>query len=355
MSYTKQQVFEALEHVIYLPTDKDLVSLNMIQDLKIDGSKISFSIIFKKSNDPQIDLIKQKCVQAIFDYVDKDADIKGNITAKAIETVDDNDKVLSNVKNIIAVCSGKGGVGKSTVAANLAVALSKTGAKVGLIDADIHGPSIHIMFDVVDSNPSVIEKDGKQMIEPIKKYGISLLSIGFFVNTDKALIWRGPMISKALSQLLSDGNWGELDYLIVDLPPGTGDIQITLAQKVDITGIIVVSTPQNVALADARKAVNMFSQASIKVPVLGLIENMAYFTPTELPDNKYYIFGKQGCKKLAEELNVPFLGQIPLTESVCESGDKGKPVALDNDTFISKAFNDVAKNAIEQLKIINAN
>ncbi len=349
MAYTKEQILNALRTVEYPSSGRDIVSLNMVQELKIEGKKISFSLIFQKSNDPNIDVIKPACVQAIFDYVDENADIKGNITAKAIKMVEET-SLMPGVKNIIAIASGKGGVGKSTVAANLAIALSKTGAKVALVDADIYGPSIPLMFDVVKERPYTRKVNDILKVIPIEKYGIKLLSIGFFVESSQAVIWRGPLASKALGQLFGDADWGEIDYMVVDLPPGTGDIALTLVQKVPVTGAIVVSTPQKVAISDVRKAANMFLEKSINVPVLGVIENMSYFTPAELPNNKYYIFGKDGCKEFAEELEVPLLGQIPLVQSICESGDKGSPVILNENSPESKPFMNLANNVIEQIK-----
>ncbi len=263
------------------------------------------------------------------------------------------EKFLPDVKNIIAVASGKGGVGKSTVAANLAISLAKTGASVGLIDADIYGPSVPLMFDLVDVKPHIKEENGKQIIMPIEKYGIKVLSIGFFVDPDQALLWRGPMASGALTQLFRDAEWGALDYVVIDLPPGTGDIHLTLVQSLAVTGVVIVSTPQQVALADARKAFGMFKAKAIKVPILGLVENMAWFTPAELPENKYYIFGKEGGKKLAEEAHVALLGQIPLVQGICDSGDKGKPITLEEDNPVTKAFDELSENMITQLGIRN--
>jgi len=263
------------------------------------------------------------------------------------------EKFLPDVKNIIAVASGKGGVGKSTVAANLAISLAKTGASVGLIDADIYGPSVPLMFDLVDVKPHIKEENGKQIIMPIEKYGIKVLSIGFFVDPNQALLWRGPMASGALSQLFRDAEWGALDYVVIDLPPGTGDIHLTLVQSLAVTGVVIVSTPQEVALADARKAFGMFKSNAIKVPILGLIENMAYFTPEELPENKYYIFGKEGGKRLAEEAHVALLGEIPLVQGICDSGDNGKPISLEENHPVSKAFEEVTENLFTQLNIRN--
>jgi len=353
--YNKEQITNALRNVLDPDLKKDLVSLNMISDIVIDNNKVSFSVILTTPACPLKDAIKKACIDAIHEYVDKNIMVNVTLTSKVTSKTDKKVELLKDVKNIIAVASGKGGVGKSTVAANLAIALAKTGAKVGLVDADIYGPSMPLMFDLLDAKPTGVEKDGKNLILPIEKYGVKLLSIGFFVDPTKALVWRGPMASSALGQLFSDAHWGELDYMVIDLPPGTGDIQLTLVQTLAVTGVVIVSTPQNVALADARKGVSMFMPKEINVPVLGLVENMAYFTPAELPDNKYYIFGKDGCRKLATELNVPFLGQIPLVQSICDSGDKGKPIVLDSTSPVASAFVDIAKNTAQQVAIRNAN
>lgn len=262
-------------------------------------------------------------------------------------------KAIPGIQNIVAVASGKGGVGKSTVTANLAVSLSKMGFKVGVLDADIYGPSIPIMFDVALERPLAVEVNGKSLMKPVENYGVKILSIGFFTQPDQAVIWRGPMAAKALNQMIFDAHWGELDFLLVDLPPGTGDIHLSIMQSLPVTGAVVVSTPQNVALADARKGVAMFQQESINVPVLGIIENMAYFTPAELPENKYYIFGQSGAKHLAEDLQVPFLGELPLVQSIREAGDVGRPAALQEDTDIIEAFENATRNMVEQLVIRN--
>jgi len=343
MKYTKEQIVKALSNVLYFPKGENIIALKMLDDIKIDGKKISFSIIFPKMDDKAIPVVVKACEDAIISNLGKDVEIKGNVHVKA----ENKNSSLSGVKNILAIASGKGGVGKSTVAANLAIALSKKGLKVGLIDADIYGPSIPIMFGLENERPHVKEENGKHVVVPIEKYGIKLLSIGFFVDSHQALIWRGPMASNALNQLFNDADWGELDFLIVDLPPGTGDIHLTLAQNYPVSGAIIVSTPQQVAISDVRKATSMFQQDKINVPILGLIENMAYFTPTELPDNKYYIFGKNGCKKFTDELKIPFLGQIPLVQSISESGDKGKPISLDENNPSSKAFIEIAENIIK--------
>ncbi|NDV45917.1 iron-sulfur cluster carrier protein ApbC [Paludibacter sp. 221] len=338
-------ILDALTHVRYPGTGQDIVSANMVEDdIRIDKNKVSFSIVFDKKNDPFAKSVVKAAEQAILTYIDESVDIKGNIQIKYKEQAPaEEPKALPLVKNIIAVFSGKGGVGKSTVSANLAVALAKLGYKTGLLDADIHGPSIPKMFGLEDAQPIGEDIDGKQYIMPIEKFGVKILSIGFFVDPDNALIWRGGMASNALKQLIKDAYWGEQDYFIIDLPPGTSDIHLTLVQTLGITGTIIVTTPQDVALADARKGINMFSNDKINVPILGLVENMAWFTPAELPDNKYYIFGKEGGKRLAEEMNIPFLGEIPLVQGIREGGDSGTPVSAKNNSITSLAFEDLAK------------
>ena len=292
--------------------------------------------------------------RAILTYVGEEVDIKGNITVDAKQAArPEPDKLLPEVKNIIAVSSGKGGVGKSTVAANLAVALALQGHKVGLLDADIFGPSQPKMFNVEEARPYMVEVGGRELIEPAANYGVKLLSIGFFINKEDAVLWRGAMASNALKQLIGDANWGDLDYFLIDLPPGTSDIHLTMVQTLAITGAIVVSTPQEVALADARKGISMFTGEKINVPVLGLVENMSWFTPAELPENKYYLFGKEGGKRLAEELNIPLLGQIPIVQSICEGGDSGKPVALNPDSITGQAFQKLAENVVKQIDYRN--
>ena len=354
MNFTADQVFQALKTVIHPEKEKDIVSLGMVQDLKVEGKKVSFNLVLKKSNDPFANSIRKACVNAVLTQVDKEADIKGNISLEAEEEVH-REGPLPGVKNIIAVASGKGGVGKSTIAVNLAVTLAQKGFSVGLIDADVYGPSVPKMFDVEDSRPLLEKIDGKDRIIPIEKYGVKLLSIGFFVNQEDALVWRGPMATSALKQLINDGNWGELDYMLIDLPPGTGDIHLTLVQTLSVTGAVIVSTPQDVALADAIKGISMFTGKGVNVPVLGLIENMAWFTPAELPDNKYYIFGKDGCKSLAQETNIPLLGQIPIVQSIREGGDSGKPVTLDSDSITGNAFSGLADELVNQVAYRNAN
>jgi ATP-binding protein involved in chromosome partitioning len=354
MSITHEQVLDALRHVEDPDLKKDLVSLNMVRDIKVEGKNVSFTVVLTTPACPLKDLIHNACVNAIIHLVDKDAKVEVTMTSDVTSRRAPENPLLPGVKNIIAVASGKGGVGKSTVAVNLAVALAQTGAKVGLIDADVYGPSLPLMFGVTDEKLFVNERDGRQFMVPVEKFGVKMLSIGFLVDPDQAIVWRGPMASKALKQLFSDADWGELDYLFIDLPPGTGDIHLTLVSAVPVTGAVIVSTPQQVALADARKGIAMFRMDSIKVPVLGLVENMAWFTPKELPENKYYIFGKDGCKNLAEQLQVPLLGQIPLVQSICDGGDSGKPVVLEENTPAAIAFTTVAGNMAQQVAIRNA-
>ena len=355
MTLYPKLIMDALAKVRYPGTGKDLVTMGMVEDnIRIDGNKVSFSLLFEKPNDPFIKSVVKAAETAILTYVGEEVDIKGNITVDAKQAArPEPDKLLPEVKNIIAVSSGKGGVGKSTVAANLAVALALQGHKVGLLDADIFGPSQPKMFNVEEARPYMVEVGGREPIEPAANYGVKLLSIGFFINKEDAVLWRGAMASNALKQLIGDANWGDLDYFLIDLPPGTSDIHLTMVQTLAITGAIVVSTPQEVALADARKGISMFTGEKINVPVLGLVENMSWFTPAELPENKYYLFGKEGGKRLAEELNIPLLGQIPIVQSICEGGDSGKPVALNPDSITGQAFQKLAENVVKQIDYRN--
>ena len=355
MTLYPKLIMDALAKVRYPGTGKDLVTMGMVEDnIRIDGNKVSFSLLFEKPNDPFIKSVVKAAETAILTYVGEEVDIKGNITVDAKQAArPEPDKLLPEVKNIIAVSSGKGGVGKSTVAANLAVALALQGHKVGLLDADIFGPSQPKMFNVEEARPYMVEVGGRELIEPAANYGVKLLSIGFFINKEDAVLWRGAMASNALKQLIGDANWGDLDYFLIDLPPGTSDIHLTMVQTLAITGAIVVSTPQEVALADARKGISMFTGEKINVPVLGLVENMSWFTPAELPENKYYLFGKEGGKRLAEELNIPLLGQIPSVQSICEGGDSGKPVALNPDSITGQAFQKLAENVVKQIDYRN--
>jgi ATP-binding protein involved in chromosome partitioning len=352
MSITKEQVIDALRNVDDPDLKKDLVTLNMVKDVEVNGKNVSFTVVLTTPACPMKDMIRRACENAITYYVDKEAITTVNMTANT--TTQPARTVLPGVKNFIAVSSGKGGVGKSTVAANLAVALAMTGAKVGLLDADIYGPSQPMMFDVLEDKPMLRDIGEKSYIVPVESYGVKLLSIGFFSDMNQAIVWRGPIAVRALNQMLSEADWGELDYMIVDLPPGTGDIHLSLVGAVPLTGAIVVTTPQQVALADARKGVAMFQLPQINVPVLGIVENMAYFTPAELPENKYYIFGREGGQQLAANLEVPLLGQIPLVQSICEAGDAGRPVVLQKDTPQAKAFLELAGNVVRAVAIRNS-
>jgi len=352
---TQEKILEALSNVQEPDLGKDIVTLNMVKDIEIDGNQVSFTVVLTTPACPMKDMIRTACVNAVKLLVNKSAEVNVHFTANTSTKRNDGGAVLPNVKNIIAVVSGKGGVGKSTVAANLALALSKGGAKVGLMDADIYGPSVPIMFGVRGERPLMMEVEGKGMIVPIEKYGIKLMSIGLLVDEKNAVVWRGPMASSAIRQFVTDVYWGDLDYLVVDMPPGTGDIHLTLMQTVPVTGSVIVTTPQDVALADAKKGIAMFGQAQLNVPVIGLVENMSYFTPAELPDHKYYIFGKEGGRRLAEEYDLPFLGQIPLVQSIREGGDKGVPVMLSDETITRQAFENFAAQVVRSVSMRNAN
>ena len=352
MNITKEKILDALRNVEDPDLKKDLVTLGMVKDIEIEGKNIAFTIVLTTPACPMKELIKRNCEKAITDFVDKDAVVKVNMTATV--TTQRTGNVLPNVKNIIAIASGKGGVGKSTISANLACALAMQGARVGLIDADIYGPSVPIMFDVVNEKPMIRDINGKSFLVPVESYGVKLLSIGFFADVNQAVVWRGPIAVRALNQMLTEADWGELDYMIVDLPPGTGDIHLSLVGAVPVTGAVIVSTPQNVALADAKKAVAMFKMPAINVPVLGIVENMAYFSPPELPENKYYIFGREGATRLAETLEIPLLGEIPLVESICEAGDVGRPAVLQKNTQQALAFLEMAGNIAQQVAIRNS-
>ncbi|MER2996975.1 Mrp/NBP35 family ATP-binding protein [Pontibacter populi] len=355
MAITKEDILKALSYVEEPDLGKDLVTLNMIEDVQVDGKNVSFTVILTTPACPLKDMIRNACVRAIHTMVDKDAEVTVNMTSRVTTARTDNAAVVGGVKNIIAVASGKGGVGKSTVTSNLAIALAETGARVGLIDADIFGPSMPTMFGVEDERPRMIQGDhGKNYIVPVEKYGVKMMSIGFLTPPDGAVIWRGPMASSALKQFISDVDWGELDYLLIDLPPGTSDIHLTMVQALPVTGAVIVTTPQKVALADAMKGLQMFRQPQINVPVLGVVENMAYFTPAELPENKYFIFGEGGGKALADKYEVPLLGQIPIVQSIRESGDAGTPVVLQNDSPASGVFRELAQAVAQQVSVRNA-
>jgi len=351
---TNEDILKALGNVQEPDLGQDLVTLNMVKDIKIDGNRVSFTVILTTPACPLKDMIMNACINAIKILVNKEAEVKVNFTSNTSSNRKDGKTILGGVKNIIAVVSGKGGVGKSTVSANLAIALAEGGASVGLMDADIYGPSQHIMFGVRGERPMMKDVNGKGMIVPIEKHGIKMMSIGLLIDEKQAVVWRGPMVSSAIKQFVSEVDWGDLDYLIIDMPPGTGDIHLTLVQTVPVTGVIVVTTPQTVALADAKKGIAMFGQAQLKVPVIGLVENMSYFTPEELPGNKYYIFGKDGGKNLASEFDIPLLGQIPLVQNIREGGDIGIPVMAGEDNISRAAFLEFAGNAARGIAMRNA-
>jgi ATP-binding protein involved in chromosome partitioning len=350
---TENDILKALSTVQEPDLKKDLVTLNMVRDIEINGNDISFTIILTTPACPLKEMIASDCKKAI-KAINSSANVTVNFDSSTTTIRADKSSVLPGVKNIIAVVSGKGGVGKSTVSANLALALAQGGASVGLMDADIYGPSVPIMFGVRGERPMMTDVNGKAMIIPLERYGIKLLSIGLLVDEKNAVVWRGPMASSAIRQFITDVNWGELDYLVIDMPPGTGDIHLTLVQTAPVTGVVVVTTPQDVALADARKGIAMFSQAQMNVPVIGLVENMSYFTPAELPDHKYYIFGKEGGKRLAEEYDLPFLGQIPLVQSIREGGDIGVPIMMGDDAITKEAFLEFAGVVARSVSMRNA-
>jgi ATP-binding protein involved in chromosome partitioning len=352
---TNEDILKALSNVEEPDLGKDLVTLNMVKDIVINDNKVSFTVVLTTPACPMKDLIQNACINAVKILVNKDADVTVNFTSNTTSNRKDTGALLSGVKNIIAVVSGKGGVGKSTVAANFALALAADGAKVGLMDADIYGPSQHIMFGIRGERPMMKDNGGKGLIVPIEKFGIKVMSIGLLIDEKQAVVWRGPMVSSAIKQFVSDVDWGELDYLVIDMPPGTGDIHLTIVQTVPVTGVIVVTTPQTIALADAKKGIAMFSQAQLKVPVIGLVENMSYFTPAELPNNKYYIFGKDGGKNLAEEYDIPFLGQIPIVQNIREGGDIGVPVMVSENEISKAAFHEFTANAVRGISMRNAN
>lgn len=333
----KENVQEVLKDVIYFPKGDNIIALNMVENLMVNEAGIRFDLVVEKKDDPKNEILVNAAQRTLKDVF---GDVAVDIKVKEAETA------LSKVKHIVAVASGKGGVGKSTVAANLAIALARANQRVALVDADIYGPSVPMMFGVADERPACFERDGKTVMVPIEKYGIKLLSIGFFVDTDRPLIWRGPMATSALNQLMNDTLWGEIDWMVVDMPPGTGDIQLTLAQQYDVTGAVIVTTPQQVAFADVLRAAMMFREEALQIPIYGLVENMAYFTPSDMPEKKYYIFGKETGKRFAEQLEIPLLGQIPMVEKIAESGDHGTPLALDAASPVTKAFDAIAQAII---------
>jgi ATP-binding protein involved in chromosome partitioning len=353
LSVNKEIIIGALSTVQEPDLKKDLVTLNMIKDVELGIGEVSFTVMLTTPACPLKEKIRKDCEEAIHKLVHPDLKVNIKMDAEVTGLKQSGD-LIPGVKNIIAVASGKGGVGKSTVSANLAMALKKSGAKVGILDADISGPSIPTMFGAEDMQPLVEVIDGKNKIQPIFQYGIKMISMGFLAPMDSPVPWRGPMMTQALRQFFGDANWGELDYLIIDLPPGTSDIHLSLVQLVKITGAVIVTTPQKVALADAQKGLQFFNQAGINVPVLGVIENMAYFTPEELPENKYYLFGKDGGKELAKKFDVKFLGEVPLVQSIREAGDAGRPISAE-DGVISNSFSEIASNLAQNIAILNAN
>ncbi len=360
MSFTKQDIYKALETITEPGEGKSLIENNNISNLVVFGNEVVVDVSISNPALQAKKKIELEIKKAIHSLVDEKIEVKVNVKSIATPKKEENSnlikgKKIPNIQNIIAIASGKGGVGKSTITANTAISLAKMGFKVGVLDADIYGPSMHLMFDVEKERPISINVDGRSKMKPIENYGVKILSLGFFTNPNQAVIWRGPMASKALNQLIFDADWGELDFLLIDLPPGTGDVHLSIVQALPINGAVIVSTPQNIALADAKKGVAMFQQESIQVPVLGIIENMAYFTPEELPDNKYYIFGKDGAKHLAEDITTKFLGEIPLVQSIREAGDVGHPVALQENTLLEKAFTDITKEMVSELLKRNAN
>jgi ATP-binding protein involved in chromosome partitioning len=352
---TIENVLEALRNVDDPDLKKDIVTLGMVKDVKVDGKKVNFTVVLTTPACPMKEMIHKACVNAIIHFVDKEAQVDVFMTADVTSRRKDGTPLMPGVKNIIAIASGKGGVGKSTISSNLACGLAKKGYSVGYLDADIYGPSAPLMFDLQHDKPKLIDVDGHSKLEPIVQYGVKVLSIGFFADLNQAVVWRGPMASSAIRQFITDVDWGELDYLVIDMPPGTGDIHLTIMQTVPVTGVVIVTTPQTVALADAKKAIAMFGQANIKVPIIGLVENMAYFTPEELPNNKYYLFGKEGGRNLAEEYDLPFLGQIPLVQSIREGGDEGVPAMVGKDEISKDALRTVVSQAVRQIAIRNAN
>ena len=359
MSFKKQDIYKALETITAPGEGKSLIENNNVTNVVTFGDEVEVDVTINNPTLQAKKKIETEISKAIKTNVGEQITVKVNVkVAKPAPKENPNlikGKPIPKIKNIIAIASGKGGVGKSTITSNLAISLAKMGFNVGVLDADIYGPSQHIMFDVEKAKPLSVQVDGRSKMQPVENYGVKLLSLGFFTNPNEAVIWRGPMASKALKQLIFDGNWGELDFLLIDLPPGTGDVHLSIVQALPINGAVVVSTPQNIALADAKKGVAMFQQKNINVPVLGIVENMAFFTPEELPNNKYYIFGKDGAKNLAEDINTKFLGEIPLVQSIREAGDVGHPVALQNGTILEKSFHDISKEMLAELIQRNEN
>jgi len=359
MSFKKQDIYKALETITAPGEGKSLIENKNVTNVVTFGNEVLIDVVINNPTLQAKKKIESEITRAIKTTIDEKIDVKINVTVeKSVEKENTNQirgKEIPSIKNIIAIASGKGGVGKSTVTANTAISLAKMGFSVGVLDADIYGPSQHIMFDVEKVRPLSVNVDGRSKMKPVENYGVKLLSLGFFTNPNQAVIWRGPMASKALNQLIFDADWGELDFLLIDLPPGTGDVHLSIVQALPINGALIVSTPQNIALADAKKGVAMFQQESINVPVLGIVENMSYFTPEELPNNKYYIFGQDGAKNLAEDIQTKFLGEVPLVQSIREAGDVGRPVALQDGTLLEKSFNDITKEMVSELLKRNKN
>jgi len=354
MNFSKEEIVQALRHVLDPDLKKDIISLGMVENIVLKDNAIEFTLVLTTPACPLKDELSRACEEALRRYVSGELSVRINFESRITSKRRDTKEILPQVKNIICVASGKGGVGKSTIAVNLALALAQNGNKAGLIDADIHGPSIPVMLGLKGKRPEIREHNGKPMIVPIEQYGIKVVSIGFLVDERQAVVWRGPMVSSALRQFFTDCIWGELDYLVLDLPPGTGDIHLTLVQTLPVTGAIVVTTPQEVALADARKAIGMFRMPAINVPVIGIVENMSYFTPPELPQNKYYLFGKGGGQKIAGEYELPLLGEIPIVEEIRAGGDSGKPAVLSDNPVIVTAFKNFAANCERFIAIRNS-
>jgi len=351
MTYSKKDITKALETITAPGEGKSLVESGSVKNIVTFEKEIIVDVTISNPTLQAKKKVEVEIMKAIHEHVDQKADVKVNVTAVAppVTPLKPEKPKVPGIQNIIAIASGKGGVGKSTITANMAVSLQKMGFKVGILDADVYGPSIHLMFDVATARPLSVEIDGRSKMQPVESYGVKILSLGFFTDANQAVIWRGAMASKALNQMIFDAHWGELDFLLIDLPPGTGDIHLSIVQAVPVTGAVIVSTPQNIALADAKKGVAMFQQENINVPVLGIVENMSFFTPAELPENKYYIFGKDGAKNLAEDIETAFLGEVPLVQSIREAGDVGHPVALQENTPLENAFSTITKNTLSEL------
>jgi len=350
MFITNRNVTDALKEVIFFAKQNNIVDLNMVDNIEIEGSHVKVTVVFSKLDDPAVGIIHQAIVNKLKEKIGDEV----KVDVKPVSEADTGRGPLAGVKNIIAVISGKGGVGKSTVAANLAVSLAKMGKSVGILDADIMGPSVPIMFGVEGQQPGIMERDGKQLMIPLENHGVKILSLGFFVTPDQALMWRGSMINKAFNQLMTDSEWGNIDYLVIDMPPGTGDIQLTLAQSYKIRGTVLVTTPQKIATADVRRAAMMYRQESLTIPLLGIVENMAYFSPEDMPEKKYFIFGKGATDELAGQLDIPVLGRIPIVEKIVETGDGGTPISLDEKNAVSKSFYDIASNVRKEVELLTA-